>query len=132
MSGLDRLVQPVETTSWQVGGSATATEGLASVAVNGALVDLDGRGAFAATTAVMPGLTPVPILATDEVGHTRKGDRTLLTARFLSDTELNRDAASVVLDNTILASMSAGIASYEQSVDVAGEIMSRNVLSQDD
>src|SRR5262245_59057470 len=132
MSGLDRFVQPVEATSWQVGGSATATEGLASVAVDAALVDLDGKGAFTATVPVMPGLTPVSILATDDAGHTRKGDRTLLAARFLSDTALNRDAASVVLDNAILASMSAGIASYAQSVDVAGEILARNVLSQDD
>ncbi|HEY5928201.1 MAG TPA: hypothetical protein VIV11_41220 [Kofleriaceae bacterium] len=132
MSGLDRFVQPVEATSWSVGGIATATEGLQSVAVDGALVELDGKGAFATTVPVMPGLTRVAILATDAAGHERKGDRTLLAARFLGDGTYNGDAASVVLDDAILAGMSASIASYAQDVDVAGEILAREVLSQDD
>jgi hypothetical protein len=132
MAGLDRYVQPIDATSWSVGGIASATEGLRSVVVDGALVELDGKGAFAATVPITPGLTRVAILATDEADHERKGDRTLLAARFLPDTDFNRDAASLVLDDTILGAMSAGIASYAQSVDIAAEILSRTVLSQDD
>lgn len=131
MSGLNRFVQPADSTSWPVTGVATATEGLQAVKVNGAMVDVDAHGAFMASAPVMPGLTSVSILATDEQGHERKGDRTLLAARFLPDTDFNGDAASLVLDNTILGAMSDSIASYAAGVDVAGEIMSRNVLSQD-
>ncbi len=132
MSGLDRFVQPVDATTWQVGGSATATEGLASVTVGGAPVELDANGAFATSVPVMPGLNPIAILATDEAGHTRKGDRTLLSARFLPDAAHNLEAARLVLDDTILGAMSEGIAAYGASVNVAAEILARDVLSQDD
>jgi hypothetical protein len=131
MSGLDRFVQPQDAASWPVGGVATATEGLQQVKVGGAVVEVDAQGAFLADVPVTPGLTRVPILATDELGHERKGDRTLLAARFLPDTDFNGDAAALVLDNTILGAMSDSIADYATDVDVAGEIMSRSVLSQD-
>lgn len=132
MSGLDRFVQPADAAAWPVGGVATATEGLQSVTVDGALVELDGSGAFKTDVAVTPGLTRVAILATDEAGHTRKGDRTLLAAPFLPDGAYNTDAANLVLTNAVLAAMSDGIASYATDVDVAGEILAREVLSQDD
>lgn len=132
MAGLDRFVQPADSPSWPVTGTATATEGLASVAVDGALVELDGRGAFAATVPVTAGLTHVDVLATDDAGHTRKGDRTLLAARFLADGSYNPDAANLVLGNAVLAAMNDSIASYATGVDVAGEILARDVLSQDD
>ena len=132
MSGLDRFVQPPDATSWPVAGVATATEGLQSVTVDGNAVELDGKGAFATTVPVAPGLTRVAILATDEAGHERKADRSLLTARFLPDGEFNPNAASLVLTNAVLAEMSNGIAAYAADVDVAGEILARDVLSQDD
>lgn len=132
MSGLGRFVEPVDTASWSVGGTASATEGLRSVAVNDALVDIDGSGAFSAMVPVTAGLTRVPILATDEAGHERKADRTLLAARFLPDGSYNTTAANLVLTNAVLAAMSDSIASYASDVDVAAEILSRDVLSQDD
>src|ERR1043165_2046820 len=132
MSGLDRFVQPADSTSWPVNGVATATEGLASLQVDDALVDVAGDGAFSTNVMVTPGLRRVPILASDDAGHTRKGDRTLLAARLLADGEYNAEAAALVLDDTILGAMSDSIAGYASDVDVAGEIMARDVLSQDD
>jgi hypothetical protein len=132
MSGLDRFVQPADAPSWAVAGSATASEGLASVAVDGALVDLSGAGAFSTTVPVMPGLTHVAVLATDEAGHTRKGDRSLLQARFLPDGSYNSSAANLVLSSAVLAAMNDSVAGYATGVDVAGEILARPVLSQDD
>jgi hypothetical protein len=132
MSGLDRFVQPGDSTSWPVGGVATATDGLQAVKVNDALVEVDGNGAFLTSVPVTPGLTRVPILATDETGHERKADRTLIATRFLPDGEMNTNAASLVLDNAILSAMSDSIAGYASDVNVAAEILSRDVLSQDD
>jgi hypothetical protein len=132
MSGLDRFVQPSTETMWTVGGVATATDGLQSLTVDGALVETDSTGAFSTSVAVAPGLTRVAILATDELGHTRKGDRHLLTAPFLPDTAYNPEAANLVLTNAVLSAMSESIASYATGVDVAGEIMKKQVLSQDD
>lgn len=131
MSQTDRFVQPASSPTWQVAGRATATEGLVSVDVAGAPVALDADGSFTTDVAVMAGLTHVPVLAHDGAGHTRKGDRSLLAARFLPDTEHNGAAASIVLDNTLLAAMSGGIASEASNVDVAGEILARDYLSQD-
>jgi hypothetical protein len=132
MSGLDRFVQPADASTWTVGGVATATEGLQSLTVGGALVEVDSRGAFSTSVEVTPGLTRVEILATDEAGHTRKGDRTLLAAPFLPETEYNAEAANLVLTSSVLAAMSDSIAAYASDVDVAGEIMKKQVLSQDD
>ncbi|HUS27455.1 MAG TPA: hypothetical protein VMZ53_03070 [Kofleriaceae bacterium] len=132
MSGLDRFVQPGDSTSWPVGGVATATEGLATVKVNDALVDVDASGAFVADVTVAPGLTRVPILATDDAGHERKADRTLLAAQFLADGDYNGSAAGLVLTDAILGAMSESIAGYASDVNIAAEILSRDVLSQDD
>src|SRR5215470_6709497 len=132
MSGLDRFVQPETSTTWHVGGTATASEGLTGVTVAGSPVTVDGSGAFATDVAVMPGLTRVPILATDTAGHARKGDRTLLAARLLPDNAPNAQAASIVLSDATLAAMSGGLAGQAGDVDVAGEIMMKPVLSQDD
>ena len=131
-TGLDRFVQPADAATWPIAGRATASEGLDSVAIAGALVDVDANGAFAGSVPVAPGLTPVPILATDTAGHTRKGDRTLLAARFLADGAYNPQAARLVLTDAVLSAMSDGVASYAADVDVAGEILARDVLSQDD
>jgi hypothetical protein len=132
MSGLDRFVQPATSTTWHVAGTATASEGLAGVTVAGNAVTVDPSGAFAADVGVMPGLTRVPILASDTAGHTRKGDRTLLAARLLPDNAPNAQAASIVLSDATLAAMSSGLAGQAGDVDVAGEIMAKTVLSQDD
>ncbi|CAN5923785.1 hypothetical protein BH11MYX3_BH11MYX3_00400 [soil metagenome] len=131
MSGTQRFVHPETSMSWPVAGVATATEGVASIDVAGMPVMFGADGAFAAEVPVSLGLTPVPVLVRDAAGHERKGDRTLLAARFLPDTEHNRVAASLVLDNTILAAMSGGIASQAANVDIAGEILAREYLSQD-
>jgi hypothetical protein len=132
MSGLDRFVQPADAPMWPVSGVASASEGLHDVTVGDSPVAVDDHGAFSTNVAVTPGLTHVAVLATDEAGHTRKGDRTLLAARMLPDGDYNASAANLVLTNAVLAAMSDSIASYATGVDVAGEIMARDVLSQDD
>ncbi len=131
MAATDRFVRPATSTTWPVSGEATATEGLASVAVGGMTAPLDG-GAFTASVAAAPGLTRVSVLATDDAGHTRKGDRTLLAATFLPEGAHNPAAASLVLDDAILASLGEGLAAEAGEVEVAAEILQRDVLSQDD
>lgn len=83
LSTLDRFV-PLGTTSWHVGGTATASEGLASVDVAGAPATLDGSGGFAAEVACAPGLTVVPIVARDAKDHERQAHRSLLSTRWLA------------------------------------------------
>ena len=132
-STTERYVVPETSTSWVVRGTARATEGLASVDVAGMPAMLTSeREAFSQTVAVAPGTTRVPILVRDEAGHERKSTRTLMATRFLVDGAHNASAASLVLDNAILAAMSGGIAGQAGDVDVAAEIMDKDVLSQDD
>lgn len=133
LAGTDRFVQPVDSATWPVAGVARASDGVASVTVAGADAPLDADGAFAADVALpmTPGLTPVAIRVTDASGHVRKADRTLLASRFLADGEHNTKAASLVLDNALLASMSSGIAGQAADVNVAAEILARPYLSQD-
>lgn len=132
MSGTDRFVQPADSTTWTVNGVATGTGGIASVTVDDAMVDLAGDGAFSTSVPVMPGLTRVHVLATDTDGHTRKGDRALMTARFLENGAYNTGAANLVLTSAVLSAMNDSVQSYATGVDVAGEILARDVLSQDD
>jgi len=131
MSATDRFVDPATAQTWVVAGSATATEGLASIDVGDDAVSIGNAGDFTSTVPVAPGLTRVHVLANDEAGHQRKGDRTLLAARFLPDGAHNPTAASLVLDDAILTSMGDGLAAETGDVDVAGEIMARPILSQD-
>ena len=130
MSGLDRFV-PVGTTTWSVGGIATASEGIASVEVAGAPVEVDAGGAFRADVAVNAGLTVVPIVARDTKDHQRQAHRSLLSARWLPEGDANPDGAAMILTDEILASMGEGFAGEAADVDVAAEIMARDVLSQD-
>jgi hypothetical protein len=132
MSGLDRFVVPETEPSWPVIGQASATGGLVGVDVAGAPVAFGSDGAFATSVPTMPGLVPVPVLARDAAGHERKGDRTLLAARLLPDGAHNRDAAALVLDDAILAALGADLATTTGTIDIAGEILGRPILSQDD
>ena len=70
------------------------------------------------------------VLVRDQAGHERKTTRTLIATRFLAAGTHNANAAAPVLDDAILAAMSTGIAGPAGTVDVAAEIMMKNVLSQ--
>jgi hypothetical protein len=130
MSGLDRFV-PAGTTSWTVGGGVRSSEPLAGVDVAGAPATVTGE-TFTSDVTVMPGLQVVPIVARDTAGHERRAHRSLLSARFLPEGDANPEAASLVLGDEMLAAMSGGLTGDVSSVDVAGEIMSRDILSQDE
>ena len=130
VSGLDRFV-PLGTETWTVAGSVTASEGVAGVDVADAAVAADG-GAFSADVTVAPGLTVVPIVARDLAGNERQAHRTLLSARWLAEGAPNPDGAGLILTDAILASMGEGLAGEAAAVDVAAEILARDVLSQDD
>ena len=132
MSGTDRFVQPADSTTWSVNGVATGTSGIATVTVDDAMVELANDGAFSTSVAVTPGITRVHVLATDTDGHTRKGDRALMTANFLENGTYNTGAANLVLTSAVLSAMNDSVQSYATGVDVAGEILARDVLSQDD
>ena len=131
MSRTDRFVVPGTEMSWPIAGSATATEGIASIDVAGSPAEIAADGSFTSRVNVLPGLTPVPVTVKDDAGHQRRADRTLLAARFLPDTDHNASAASLVLDNTLLAAMSSGVASQAADVNIADEILARDYLSQD-
>lgn len=132
MSPTDRFVQPADSTTWSVSGKATGTGGITSVTVDDAMVDLANDGAFSTSVPVAPGFTHVRVLATDTDGHTRKGDRALLAANFLEDGKYSTGAANLVLTSAVLSAMNDSVQSYATGVDVAGEILARDVLSQDD
>lgn len=131
MSGLDRFV-PLGTTTWSVGGTATGSEGIASVDVAGTAATLDGGGAFRSDVSVGPGLTVVPVVAHDTKDHQRQAHRSLISARWLPEGAANPEGAGLVLTDGILATMGEGLAGDAADVDVAAEIMERDVLSQDD
>jgi hypothetical protein len=131
LSGLDRFV-PLGTTTWTVGGTATASEGLASVEVGGGAATVDGAGAFSSDVSAAPGLTVVPVVARDAKGNQRQAHRSLISARWLPEGAANPDGAGMILTDEILATMGEGLAGEAADVDVAAEIMARDVLSQDD
>ena len=131
MSRTERFVRPETSPRWPVAGRAEATERVESIEVAGTPQAIAADGAFSTEVAVSQGLTSVPVLVRDSAGHQRKADRTLLAARFLPDTDHNPSAASIVLDNAILESMSGGIAAQAANVDIAGEILARDYLSND-
>jgi hypothetical protein len=131
MSTLDRFV-PLGTTTWHVAGTATASEGLASVDVAGAAATLDGSGAFGAEVSCAPGLTIVPVVARDTKGHERQAHRSLLSARWLAEGAANPEGAGLILTDEILSTMGDGLAGDAADIDVAAEIMAQDVLSQDD
>lgn len=130
-SGANRFVDPLDSATWPLAGTLTSTNPVASFAVGGAPVTVGtGGGAFTTDVPVAAGLTRVTMLATDDHGNTRQGARTFLAARMLPDAQLNPDAASLVLDNATLQAMAGGLDAG--TIDVAGEIMQKQYLSQDD
>ncbi len=126
----DRFV-PAGTTTWTVSGTVRSSEPLAGVDVAGAPATLTGD-AFTAEVPVGPGLQVVPIVARDTAGHARQAHRSLIALDYLPEGTANRDAAAVILTDAILAEMSGGLTGDVTSVDVAGEILARDILSQDD
>ncbi len=133
LSGLDRFAPPAtaDATTWTIAGKATASEGLAGVTIAGTAATTAGDGSFTGSATLMPGLNPIAILASDQAGHARKANRSILAARYLADGAHNRDGAAMVLSDAIVAAMGAGLASEAGDVDVAAEIMARDVLSSD-
>jgi len=130
MSALDRYV-PLGTTTWPIAGKVTSLLPLAGVDVAMAPASVDGAGAFTAQAAAAPGLTIVPIVASDTDAHQRRAHRTLLSARFLAEGAANVDGASVVLTDAVLTAASASLAGDVASVDVAAQILAMPILSQD-
>lgn len=131
MSGLERFA-PADATTWTVRGTATASEGLDGVDVAGAPAMLGDGGAFTADAALVPGLNPIAIAARDRAGHARKANRSVLSANYLAAGAHNREAATLVLTDAVVQAMAAGLAGEAGDVDVAAEILARDVLSQDD
>ncbi len=129
MSGLDRFV-PLGTTTWPVRGHVKASAAIAEVDVAGMPAQLDA-GDFSAMVTTAPGLTLVPIVATDIDAHARQANRSLLEARFAPEGSANPGGASIVFTDAILAAMSSGLAGNVAAVDVAGEILAMPVLSDD-
>src|SRR5688500_4393245 len=132
LGATDRFLQPESSTAWPLAGTAPATEGLATIDVAGAAASFADDGSFTHDVSVVPGSNRIGVLVRDQAGHERKAVRTLVATRLLPDGAHNAQAASLVLDDAILAAMSGGIAGQAGDVDVAAEIMAKTVLSQDD
>lgn len=130
MSGLDRYA-PADALMWTIAGKVTASRGLDRVTIAGADAATMSDGSFTGDTQIMPGLNPIAILASDKAGHTRKANRSTLSAGYLAAGAHNPNGAAMVLTDAIVAAMGAGLASEAGDVDVAAEILSRDVLSQD-
>lgn len=131
-SATDRFVVGAAT-SWPVAGRATASLGLAGVEVAGEEVRVAEDGAFAVDVGLGPGLTVVPVFARDVAGHERKGHVSLLApAEWRPEGELARDAARLVLREAILDALAEPLWAEAGAIDIAGEILARDVLSVDD
>ncbi|HUQ07622.1 MAG TPA: hypothetical protein VM261_34245 [Kofleriaceae bacterium] len=130
MSGLDRYA-PADATTWTIAGKVTASEGVDRVTIAGADAATMSDGTFTGDTAIMPGLNPIAILATDQASHTRKANRSILSASYLPAGAHNANGAAMILSDAIVAAMGEGLAGEAGDVDVAAEILARDVLSQD-
>lgn len=130
MSATDRFVTGGAAT-WPVKGSAVASLGLARVEVADTPAALSGAD-FSADVEVAPGLTLVPVVARDQAGNERKAHRSLMSAAFIPEGAFVRDAASIVLTETVLAEMAGSLAGDAADIDVAAQVMARDTLSVDD
>jgi hypothetical protein len=117
-----------------VRGRVTASEGIGRLEIGGMRAMTTPDGMFAGAVPVMPGMNLVTIDAYDtaEEPHHRKGHRTLLVADLLPEGELNPAAAAVSVSDGMLAGMVAPLAAEVAGLDIAGEIMARRTLSDDD
>ncbi|KAB2907341.1 MAG: hypothetical protein F9K40_05125, partial [Kofleriaceae bacterium] len=109
----------------------TASEGVGGVTIAGADAATTADGSFSADAAIAPGLNPLAIVATDRAGHARKANRSILAASYLAPGAHNPHGAAMVLSDAIVAAMGEGLAGEAGDVDVAAEILARDVLSQD-
>ncbi len=130
MSGLDRYA-PADATTWPIAGTVTASDGVDGVTIAGTAAAVASDGSFTGDTMLAPGLNPIAILATDKAGHTRKANRSVLAASYLAAGAHNREAAALVLTDAVVAAMGAGLVEEAGDVDVAAEILARDVLSSD-
>jgi hypothetical protein len=131
MSKLDRYVTGAPAT-WPVVGVASASLGLAGVDVETMPASVDGAGAFSQDVPVAAGLQVVPVVARDAKGHARQAHRALISADYLPEGSLARDAASLALTDAVLAGMAGPLTQQAGDIDVAAEIMARDTLSVDD
>ncbi len=130
MSRLERFA-PAAATTWTVSGTATASEGLDGVEVAGAPATMADGGAFTADVALAPGLNPIAIVTRDRAMHARKASRSVIAADYLAAGAHNPEGAALALTDEVVAGMAEGLAGEAGDVDVAAEILARDVLSQD-
>jgi hypothetical protein len=132
LSGLDRYVQGAPPT-YTVAGRATASAGIDHLLVADQMAALADDGGFHADVPVSPGLSPLPILAFDRAQpqHTRKGDRSLISARFLAEGDMNPGGAALTLSDQMLADAAAPLAQDITNLNVADQVRMRPVLSDD-
>lgn len=121
-SATDPFIQDFPATT-TVRGVASASLGLETVEVGGTVVPTDGGGGFEAEVPVTPGLTLVPVVATDSAGNTRNGHRALLAARFLPEGEINPGAAAITVTNEILQALAGDQLSDVANLDLSQQIM---------
>ena len=131
LSGLNRYVTGNPAT-YAVSGKVTASKGIDHTTVGGMNAAMMGD-TFSASVPVMLGLNPVAIQAFDQAHpqHSRKGDRALISAAFLPEGQTNTGAAALTLTDSMIQQAAAPLAADIAMLDVAGQIMMRQTLTQD-
>lgn len=122
---------PAHATSWNVSGRVTASHGIGPLTVAGSTVPVASDGSFAREVPITPGVTLVPIEATDAAtpAHSRQAHRSILAAEYLPEGHINPTAAALTLTNDILASLAAPLASRVAGLSIAEAIGSRPTLT---
>jgi hypothetical protein len=122
---------PASAPTARIEGRVIASEGLASLEVDGDATPFAAGNAFTVNVPVTPGLVHVPIEARDRAMHERRGDRALLVADFLPEGRINPRAAALALSDEMLAAMAAPLDARVGAIDIATAIMSRERLTND-
>jgi hypothetical protein len=116
-----------------IAGRVHGGNGTFAFTINDEIVPLGEDGRFSTEIDVAPGLQVVKLAARDTATPPGKRDvnLSLLVSEFLPEGEINPAAAALVLTSEMVSSMADPMQDLVASLDVASEIRSRAVLSED-
>ncbi len=83
--------------------------------------------AVAGDAALAPGLNPLAIVATDQAGHARKANRSILAASYLAPGAHNPHGAAMVLTDAIVAAIEQVTAHGPRTRDMGGDASTAEV-----
>lgn len=116
---------PLEQASAQIRGTASGDAPPVTVQVGlpGALSNVTpSAGAFSSSVSVEPGMSLVHVTATDGEGHRRDAHRPVIRADYIPEGQTRADAATLVVDDALVATLAGAAASEIGGLDLSGFI----------